>query len=106
HKKLNRLWALVENQPYQVRFFDEIIADDNGKVHEINPGYYGEFATWKIIDGSIWSQGEAQDNPTAYVNALLGNENGFQGASDRWLTDEQIREQGFTLFDYEAESGF
>lgn len=103
--KQDRLRSAMEKRNMQLRFDDEIITDDNGKVHELNPGYHGQVATYRILDGGVWSQDEGQTTQTdAYVEALLKEE--FRNRSDRWLSDEQLTERGFIKFAYEAESGF
>lgn len=103
-EKQNRLRDLMEKRNMQLRFYDETVTDDNGKVHEKIPGYHGQIATYRIFDCAVWSQDEAIDNAAAYVEALL--EEDFNNRSDRWLTEEQLTELGFIKFDYEAESGF
>lgn len=103
-EKQNRLSALMDKRGMELRFFDEIITDDNGKVHELNPGYHGQIATYRILDGSVWSQDEAIDYAAAYVEALLEEE--YNNRSDRWLTDEQLTGLGFIKFEYNAEGGF
>lgn len=104
HKKKNRFEALAEKAGAQVRFDDEIVTDDNGKVHERIPGYHGQIATWQLIDDSIWSQDEAVTHTGAYLEALLDLP--ANQRATRWLTPEQLEEQGFIRFDYDAESGF
>jgi hypothetical protein len=101
-KRQDRLRDAMESKGMQLRFDDEVITDDNGKVHELQPGYHGQIATYKVFgDGTIWSQDEARDNADTYIEGLLNEE----VASDRWLSDEQLIERGFIKFDYEAESG-
>lgn len=104
-KNQNRLTSLASRKGIQIRFYDETITDEDGRVHEENPGYYGQVATFKVIGCSVWAEDEAQDNPAAYIDALLA-EDELGRRSDRWLTDEQLTEQGFIRFDYDAESGF
>lgn len=105
NKNQNRLRDLMEKKNMQLRFDDEIITDDNGKVHELIPGYHGQVATYKVIDCTVWAQDEAQNNPDAYLDALL-EQDALSARSDRWLTDEQLEERGFIRFSYDAESGF
>ena len=88
----------------QLRFEDETITDDDGKVHELNPGYYGQVATFKVLDGSVWSKANALESTSDYVDELLKMP--LTGRADRWLSAEQFEEQGFKRFDYDAESGF
>ncbi len=103
--KHGRLRDLMEKRNMQLRFYDETITDDNGKVHERIPGYHGEVATYRILGDNVWSQGEGQEEHTdAYIEALL--EEPFENRSDRWLSDKQLTERGFVKFDYDAESGF
>lgn len=103
-KKTNRFEELCEKKGIQVRFEDEIITDDNGKVHETNPGYHGQIPTYQVIADSVWSQDEALTQTDSYLDALLDKRDGT--AVTRWLSEEQLTEQGFTKFDYDAESGF
>ena len=103
-EKQERLRALMEKRNMQLRFYDETVTDDTGRVHERIPGYHGQVATWRHIGDSIWNQEEGQENPAAYIEALLAEE--FSNRSDRWLSDETLTELGFHKFDYAAESGF
>jgi hypothetical protein len=102
-KNRNRFESLAERKGIQLRFEDEIITDEQGRAHEINPGYHGQIATYRVIESSVWAQDEAQENPDSYLDALLEQDG---HASDRWLTEEQLTERGFIRFDYDAESGF
>ena len=100
-ERWNRLYSIMEKKGMQLRFYDETISDDNGKVHEIHPGYHGQVKTFKIMDdSSIWSQDEAQENPESYLEALLQCDE----AVDSWEID--FAPFGFVKFDYQAESGF
>ena len=103
-KNKARLESLAERKGIQLRFEDEIITDEQGRAHEQNPGYHGQIATYRVIESSVWAQDEAEENPDAYLDALL--EQRHERASDRWLTEEQLTERGFIRFDYDAESGF
>lgn len=102
--KQERLRAAMEKRNMQLRFYDETVTDDAGKVHERIPGYHGEVATYRIIGENVWNLEEGQENPSAYIDALLGEE--FSNRSDRWLSDDTLTGLGFHRFDYEAESGF
>lgn len=102
-RKQDRLRSAMENKSMQLRFPDEIISDDNGLVHELNPGFHGQTPTFRVMDDSqVWSQKEALDNKDAYIEHLLQQDK----PSDRWLDDIDLVERNFRRFDYEAESGF
>lgn len=103
-KDSNRLTDLASKKGIQIRFEDEIITDDNGNVHELNPGYHGQIATYQIIRDSIWSQDEALESSESYIEALLELEP--EERATRWLNEAQLTELGFARFDYDAETGF
>lgn len=102
-KNQNRLSRAMESKGMQLRFYDEIITDSDGKAHEENPGYYGQVPTWKILGCEVWSRENARADIPAYIDALLGEDGPI---SDRWLEDEDFEANGFTLFAYDAETGF
>lgn len=103
-KKQNRLRECMESKGMQLRFYDETISDDDGLVHEQNPGYAGQTLTYKILsDCDVWSERRALENVDDYIAAMLNTEG---NQADRWLSDKQLRKAGFKLFNYDAESGF
>jgi len=101
--KQNRLHALMEKKGWQLRFYDEIITDMDGKAHESQPSSYSWTPTWRILEScEVWSKQNALDDIEKYVEVLMNED--VKNRYDRW--DIDFSEHGFTRFDYAAESGF
>lgn len=92
----NRVYDLCEQAGIDFRFQDEIIEDEQGRAHEINPGYHGQVATWAWCSSGdgIWTQDEVEENLEGYAESL---EN-CSHIADKWGID-------FTPLGYEKHSG-
>lgn len=100
--KQNRLHSLMEAAGMHLHFYDETITDEEGKVHRLQPSYYGDVLTWTILsDCNVWSRSMAEESPEEYLDALM--ESGWKNA-DKWEID--FAPFGFIRFDYQAEAGW
>lgn len=100
--RLERALDLCAAKNISVRFEDEIISDERGRAHEINPGFHGQTPTWKQFEGEIWARDEVKSESEIanYAERLM---NDMRNA-DQWEID--FAPLGFAKFDYEAEAGF
>ncbi len=96
----SRLDDLCQQANIQLRYYDETITDDNGKVHEIYPEYHGQAPTYCWLADGIMAQDEVKEFIDDYAEHLTDNPH----SADQWSTD--FTSLGFKKFDYEAESGF
>lgn len=101
-KRLRRFEECCESKDIELRFEDEIITCGNGKAHERMPGFIGATLTWQMIECEIWSMDEAESNQSMYIEHLLSQND--PAIPNGWNID--LVTQGFTRFDYDAESGF
>jgi len=100
-KNQDRLRSLMERKGMQLRFYDEIISDEQGRAHESQHGYYGDVGTYQVFDdGSIWARDEAEENQAAYLEYFVNNIT----TANKWEID--LTEHGYERFDYDAESGW
>jgi hypothetical protein len=115
----NDRWRKLENRAesrgFELRFDDEVISDDNGKTHELNPGFHGQSPTYYICsDSYVMARDEAEQNPEMFLEQLFETGSyahkrmpkGVKVAGavpNGWQLD--LSKLGFTRFEYEAESG-
>ncbi len=97
----NRLYELCERKDVDLRYSDEIIFDEQGRAHEINPGYHGQVKTWTLINEcEVLAEDEVDDCFDEYVEWLEDNSN----SADQWSTD--FTPAGYVKHDGQYESGF
>lgn len=87
-RKLRRLESLCETAGIQLRFYDEITTDDNGRVHETQPGFYGATLTYALLnDCEIWAQDEAAEHLDDYAERCIYEPGAFNNHMDSWDID-------------------
>jgi len=101
-KTLNRLQDIAEHYGVELRFYDETITDDNGKVHNTSPTCWGWTPTYTIHDCQVWAVDEAQDSDhcESYAEYLIDNDN----IADQF--DVDFTPIGFKRWESLCESGF
>ena len=110
HDNFGRIAALVEKRGAQLRYDDEIITDDSGYAHELNPGYHGETPTYAFLgECEIWAEHEADEHLELYAERLMvrTTATGLPASKprpDHWRMD--FSELGFAKFEKTGASGF
>lgn len=99
-KTLNRLADIAEHYGVELRFYDETITDEQGRVHNTNPTSWGWIPTYKVFDCEVWAQDEAQENLELYASMLVDDDNN----ADQW--DIDFSSLGFIRYDEQGESGW
>lgn len=104
NKAMRRLEDCADAKDISLRFEGELIADDNGKLHEINPGYHGQTPTYFMdcVNECVWSVDECEDAGLRedYASLLIDNPH----TADQFGIN--FHTIGFTKYDARCESGF
>ena len=100
-KTLNRIADIAERYGIELRFCDETITDEQGRVHSTTPSHYGWVPTFKVFDCEVWAQDEVDsDTLEQYAENLLGDDNN----ADQWGIN--FSPLGFKQWQDIGESGF
>jgi hypothetical protein len=98
-KTLNRLYEIMERIGVELRFYDETVTDEQGRVHNTKPTCWHWTPTFIVGDGWIMAQDEVEDDLESYADLLVNNDD----CADQW--DVDFGKLGFRkVGDYE--SGF
>ena len=100
-KTLNRITDLAERYGVELRFYDETLTDEQGRVHNTSPSHYGWIPTYKVFDCEVWAQDEVDSGTLEqYAENLLDDDNN----ADQWGID--FSPLGFRQWQDIGESGF
>jgi hypothetical protein len=101
-RTLNRLHDIAEHYGVSLRFYDEVISDEQGRIHETQPQYYGDILTFKIFDGVVWARDEIDcDSMVESYAELLADD---MNNADTWGIDFSCI--GFRRYEKQCESGW
>lgn len=103
-RKKRRLESLCEDRGIALRFEDEIVTDESGRVHETQPGFHGQTPTWAYVGDSLWTRDEAEDDShiDSYAEARIWRDRSHSEAgADRWGID--FGKVGFRRFDSDTQ---
>lgn len=99
-KTLNRLQDIANHYGVELRFYDETITDESGRVHNTMPNGWGWTPTYAVHDCSVWAEDESQEHVEDYATYLIDNDN----MADQFGVD--FTSIGFTQWESLCESGF
>lgn len=100
-KTLDRIHDIAEHHGIELRFYDETITDEQGRVHNTNPTHWGWTPTYRVFDCEIWAEDEVDsDTLPDYADMLIDDDNN----ADQWGVD--FSPLGFWRYDRQGESGF
>ena len=100
-KTLNRITDIAENYGIELRFYDETISDEQGRVHNTTPTHYGWISTFKVFDCEVWARDEVDSGTLEqYAENLLNDDSN----ADQWDINFSIL--GFKRWQEIGESGF
>lgn len=98
--KHDRLERLCDEAGYTLTHADAVITDEQGRVHDIRPGWHGQKPTWCIINEcEVLAEDEVEECIDSYTEYLTDNSN----SADQWGTD--FAEQGFKRLPEAYEAG-
>ena len=96
-----RLDDIAEYHNAELRFDDETLTDEQGRIHNTNPTHYGWIPTYKVFDCQIWAQDEVDTGTLwEFAQNLIDDESN----ADQWYID--FTPLGFKRWSEQGESGF